>query len=239
MTPKEKILVLIPAFNEADRIKAVIEGVKRCLPEADILVVNDGSGDRTAETSIQAGAAVVNLPFNLGVGAALQAGYKFAVKRNYQYLIQLDADGQHDPACLPSFLQAIQTSGSDLIIGSRFLSGEHYPGSPVRTIGIRFFGWLTSVLTGQRITDPTSGYRAIKRPVLEFCTREFYSFDYPDADFLLTLHRAGFKMREIPVTMRERTGGQSQHRGLGPFRYIFKTMLSIFVNLLRKRPENR
>ncbi|MFH2068558.1 MAG: glycosyltransferase family 2 protein [Candidatus Omnitrophota bacterium] len=233
---KEKILVLIPAFNESERIAAVIEGVGKYLPEADILVVDDGSGDRTAEVSRKAGARVVGLPFNLGVGAALQTGYKFAVSHDYQYLIQLDGDGQHDPSFLPFFLQSIQTSGRDLIIGSRFLSEERYEGSVTRLAGIRFFACLASVLTGQRLTDPTSGYRAIRRAVLEFCIQDLYSFDYPDADFLLVLHRAGFSMKEIPVNMNPRTGGRSQHRGLGPLSYIFKIMLSIFVTLLRKRP---
>ncbi len=235
MTNSE-VLVIIPAFNEADRIGAVIEGVRNNLPQADVLVINDGSKDRTLEIGVRAGARVVSLPFNLGVGAALQTGYKFAISHGYQHLIQLDGDGQHDPSFLPSFLQTIQTSGSDLVIGSRFLSGECYKVSFIRITGIRFFGWLVSVLTGQRVTDPTSGYRAIRRPLLEFCIQDMYFFDYPDADFLVTLHRAGFKMQEIPVKMNPREGGKSQHAGLGPLRYIFKTTLSIFVNLLRKSP---
>ncbi len=233
-----EFLVIIPAFNEAGRLGAVIEGVKTHLPQADILVVNDGSNDRTSEVGSRAGARVINLPFNLGVGAALQTGYKFAVSHGYKYIIQLDGDGQHDPVFLPSFLKAIQTSGNDLVIGSRFLAGGRYEGSFIRLAGIRFFGRLASILTKQRLTDPTSGYRAIGRPVLEFCVQDFYSFDYPDADFLLVLHRAGFRIQEIPVKMNPRTGGQSQHRGLGPFRYIFKTMLSILVNLLREKPIN-
>jgi len=231
-----EVLIIVPAFNEADRIGAVIEGIKNNCPGADILVIDDGSGDRTLEKSIQAGARVVSLPFNLGVGAALQTGYKFAVSHGYQYLIQLDGDGQHDPAFLPSFLRVIQASGSDLVIGSRFLSGARYEGSRARVTGIRFFGWLASVLTGQRLTDPTSGYRALKKPVLEFCIQDSYSFDYPDADFLFVLHRAGFRLEEIPVQMNPRSGGQSQHRGLGPLRYLFKITLSISVNLLRRRP---
>lgn len=232
-----EVLIIIPAFNEADRIGAVIEGIRNNLPQADILVINDGSKDRTREISLRAGARVVSLPFNLGVGAALQTGYKFAVSHSYQYLIQLDGDGQHDPSFLPSFLRAIQTSGRDLVIGSRFLSEKRYEGSLTRIMGIRFFGWLASVLTGQRLTDPTSGYRAMKKSVLEFCIQDLYSFDYPDADFLLVLHRAGFRMQEIPVKMNPRTGGRSQHRGLGPFTYIFKTLLSILVNMLRKKPR--
>lgn len=232
-----EVLIIIPAFNEANRIGAVIDGIRNNLPQADILVVDDGSGDLTAEVSRKAGARVVRLPFNLGVGAALQTGYKFAVKHNYQYLIQLDGDGQHDPAFLPSFFQAIQTSDGDLVIGSRFLSGVRYEGSLTRITGIRFFGWLVSVLTGRRLTDPTSGYRALKRPVLEFCAQDLFSFDYPDADFLLTLHRAGFNIKEIPVKMNPRAGGRSQHRGLGPFAYIFKTLLSLLVNLLRRKPR--
>ena len=234
MAEKVKVLVLIPAFNEEKRIGKVIERVRKHLPEGEVVVVNDGSSDRTADASIKTGVKVISLPFNLGVGSALQTGYKFVVKEGYDYVLQLDADGQHDPLFLSIFLEKIRNTKSDLLIGSRFLSPGSYAGSRVRRLGIIFFAKLTSFLIRQRLTDPTSGYRAMKRPVVELCSQDAYTFDYPDADFLLALHRQRFKIEEIPVTMNPREGGQSQHRGLGPIFYIFKIMLSILVNLLRK-----
>ncbi|MFH0795855.1 MAG: glycosyltransferase family 2 protein [Candidatus Omnitrophota bacterium] len=238
MAEKDRVLVLIPAFNEEERIGTVIEEVKKYLPEGEVVVINDGSADRTADVIIKAGAKVINLPFNLGVGSALQTGYKFAIKEGYDYVIQLDADGQHVPSFLPVFLEKIRRTKSDLVIGSRFLSPGPYAGSRVRRIGIIFFARLTSFLIRQRLTDPLSGYRAMKRAVVELCSRDAYTFDYPDADFLLALHRQRFKIEEIPVTMNPRKGGQSQHRGLGPIFYIFKIMLSILVNLLRKNERS-
>jgi glycosyltransferase involved in cell wall biosynthesis len=239
MKRKPKTLVIIPAFNEEERILAVIKGVHRYLPEADILVIDDGSSDRTAQVSRQGGAIVVRHPINLGVGTALQTGYKFAARRSFDYLIQLDADGQHDPISLPNFLNVLRSTDAELVIGSRFLQDGDYRGSLPRKIGIRFFARLLSVLIGERISDPTSGYRGMKRSLLRFCTLDVYSFDYPDADFLLTLHRAGFHIVEIPIEIKMRMGGYSQHRGLRPVYYFAKMMLSIFITLLRKKSASR
>lgn len=228
-------LVIIPAFNEEERISAVIQGVRTFLPEADVVVVNDGSSDKTAEVSETAGALVVSHPFNLGVGTALQTGYKYAAKNGYDYLIQLDGDGQHDPSYLPKFLSALTDSDADLVIGSRFLGSEASPSSVARRVGTRLFARVVSLLIRERLTDATSGYRAMRRSVLQFCTRDVYGFDYPDADFLLTLHRAGFKLREIPVVIRARSSGRSQHAGLRPVYYLLKMFLSIFIILLRRK----
>jgi glycosyltransferase involved in cell wall biosynthesis len=238
MISQKDILVVIPAYNEEERVVDVIKGVHKHLPGARILVVNDGSGDGTARVSREAGACVMNHPFNLGVGTALQTGYKYAVQNGYQYVIQLDGDGQHSPAFLPVFVAKLKETAADLIIGSRFLQGRN-PHIPfVRGTGNALFGRLVSLLIREKLTDPTSGYRALKSTALQFCVQDIYAFDYPDADFLLTLHRSGYRMIEIPIEVLPRTGGQSQHDGLKPIYYTIKMFLSIFIILLRKKSVN-
>jgi glycosyltransferase involved in cell wall biosynthesis len=235
MLSEENILILIPAFNEEGSIGEVIREIRACLSEPRILVVNDGSTDRTAERSREAGALVATHPFNLGVGTALQTGYKYAVRHGFQSVIQLDADGQHPPSYLPAFVKKLKETDADLVVGSRFLV-DHGARIPfARKIGNRIFAKLLTVLTGESLTDPTSGYRAMKRSILQFCVRDTYGFDYPDADFLLTLHRSGFRVVEIPIEVKPRRGGASQHRGLRPVFYVLKMFLSIFIILLRKK----
>jgi glycosyltransferase involved in cell wall biosynthesis len=235
MDQSKKILILIPAFNEAERIGPVIEGIKQHVSDADIIIIDDGSSDATAAVSRQAGAMVISHPFNLGVGSALQTGYKFAEQQGYSTLVQLDADGQHDPAHILLLLSTLDSTNADLVIGSRFLTDNWRTMSVPRRIGVRLFAWLLSVLIHERITDPTSGFRAMTKRVLGFCTQDIYAFDYPDADFLLTLHRSGFKLTEVPIDVKPRTGGVSQHRGLKPVYYFVKMFLSIFVILLREK----
>jgi glycosyltransferase involved in cell wall biosynthesis len=228
-------VILIPAFNEEDRIGTVIAGIKKNVSSAEIVVVDDGSGDETADISRQAGATVIRHPFNLGVGSALQTGYKYAAEQGFSRLIQLDADGQHDPAQIQLLLTTLDSTHADLVIGSRFLTDNWRTMSVPRRIGVRLFAWLLSMLIRERITDPTSGFRAMTKRVLGFCTKDIYGFDYPDADFLLTLHRYGFKLLEVPIEVQPRTGGVSQHRGLKPVYYFMKMFLSIFVILLREK----
>ena len=235
MFSESNILVLIPAVNEEARVGDVIKGVKQFLPGAKILVVNDGSGDGTARVSKEAGACVVNHPFNMGVGTALQTGYKYAVQNGFQYVIQLDADGQHAPAFLPAFVAKLKETEADLIIGSRFLQRSDHGVPFGRWMGNALFAKLATLLIHERLTDPTSGYRALKSTALQFCVQDTYGFDYPDADFLLALHRSGFRIEEIPIHVLPRTGGQSQHSGLKPIYYTIKMFLSIFIILLRKK----
>jgi len=228
------VIILIPAYNEGKNIKEVLDGCKELLPEAFILVLDDGSYDNTTEVCRANNVAYVSHPFNLGVGAALQTGYKYAVKNNYKYAIQLDADGQHDPKYLPRILEMLQQHESDFIIGSRFVE-KNYSGGTFRKAGILIFSKILSFLIREKLTDVTSGYRGMNRGVLNFCIIDKYSFDYPDADYLLTLHRAGFKFSEIPMKMNPRTNGQSQHFGLKPVFYFLKMFLSILIILLRSK----
>ena len=233
MLSETDILVLIPAFNEEASVHAVVKGVRTYLEQARILVVDDGSSDGTSTVAREAGAFVVRHPFNLGVGTALQTGYKYAVQNGYSYVIQLDADGQHSPSFLPRFIEKLKETEADLIIGSRFLAGNstHIPFA--RRAGNALFGWIVTVLIGERLSDPTSGFRALKSTVLRFCTGDTYGFDYPDADFLLTIHRMGFRIEEIPIEVLERRNGVSQHHGLKPLYYTIKMFLSIFITLIR------
>jgi len=228
-------LILIPAFNESARIAGVIEGVREVYPESDILVVNDGSRDDTAGQARAAGATVVSHPFNLGYGVAIQTGYKYAWRHGYEALVQIDGDGQHDPTYISQLLAPVLAGEADFALGSRFLGVESYEPSLARRLGMGFFRTLISRLVGQRITDTTSGYQAFNRQVIGYFTSEVFPCDYPDADMLLTLHRAGFRIKEVPVRMYANASGKSMHAGLKPLYYMFKMMLSIFVTLLRKK----
>ncbi len=239
MISDKDILVIIPAFNEERRVVEVVRGVRLNLAHCRILVVDDGSSDRTATVSREAGACVLSHPFNLGVGTALQSGYKYAVQEGFKYVIQLDGDGQHSPSFLPAFVEKLRATEADLIIGSRFLKGKNGYSSFVRWMGNALFAKLVSALIREKLTDPTSGYRALKSTALQFCVGDTYAFDYPDADFLLALHRSGYRMEEIPIEVAERTGGESQHSGLTPIYYVIKMLLSIFITMLRPKGARR
>ena len=229
------IIVLIPAYNEGARIAGVLARVREVCPQHDILVVDDGSRDNTAQAARQAGAMVVSHPFNMGYGVTIQTGYKYALRHGYDFLVQMDGDGQHDPAYVPQLLAPVLAGETDFVLGSRFLGEESYEPSLSRRIGMAFFRSLVSVLIGTRITDATSGYQAFSSKVIRFFTTEVFPCDYPDADMLITLHRAGFRIREVPVRMYARATGKSMHSGWKPFYYMFKMLLSIFVTLLRKK----
>jgi glycosyltransferase involved in cell wall biosynthesis len=229
-----RILVLIPTYNEEANIAAVIDGIRQAAPECDILVVNDGSRDDTAAAAAAAGATVLSHPFNMGYGVAIQTGYKYAAARRYDFLVQIDGDGQHDPAYIPRVLAPVLGGETDFVIGSRFMETESYEPSLPRRIGMAFFRKLVSAIIGSRITDSTSGYQAFNRRVIRYFTTEVFPCDYPDADMLIILYRAGFSIREIPVRMYANVEGKSMHSGLKPLYYIFKMLLSIFVTLLRR-----
>jgi len=230
-------LALVPAFNEEGNIGSVVAGIRAAAPGFDVLVVDDGSGDRTAGEARDAGAKVLCHPFNLGYGAALQTGYKFAARSGYDVLVQLDADGQHDPGYVPIMAERVLGGDVDACVGSRFLEGQGYIPPFSRRVGMVLFGYIASLATGRRVTDPTSGYQALSRRVFSFFQSDVFPTDYPDADVLILLHRAGFRVEELPVAMREDTTGASMHSGvLRPLFYIFKMFLSILVTLLREPP---
>jgi len=245
MENKIKRLAIIPAYNEQENIGWIIKRIRELDQEIDVVVIDDGSSDSTAYQAVQAGGKVIKHSCNMGYGVVLQTGYKYALDRGYDYLIQLDGDGQHDPKYIEELFKVIIHEDVDLVLGSRFLQGDQggkaglqeSKNSMARKLGIRLFSSLVSVLIGFKITDPTSGYQALNRRVIRFFARDFFPYDYPDADVITMVHRAGFKIKELPMIMAVRETGASMHSGLKPVYYVFKMFLSIFMTFIRKRPE--
>ena len=228
------MIVLIPAFNEAGRVGRVVSEVRATLPAADVLVVNDGSSDDTVAESRAAGARVLSLPVNLGYGAALQSGYKYAVRHGYDIVGQVDGDGQHLPEYLDKMLAGLDDPAVDVVLGSRFLDKDgHYRPSRARQLGMAVFARIASRVMKQHVSDPTSGFQVMRRDVASFFCSEVYPSDYPDADILILLHRSGFRVREIGVQMRE-PEGKSMHSGHRSIYYVYKMTLSITMTLLRR-----
>ena len=227
-------LILMPAYNEGRSISRVIASIQSVVGEsADIVVVNDYSSDDTAIVARQAGATVVSHPFNMGYGAAIQTGYKYARDKGYDFLVQLDADGQHDPACIPALLAPVREGRVDIAIGSRFLGSSYRP-PLARRAGMALFRRIVCLATGMSVTDTTSGFQAFNSDVIRFFATDIFPVDYPDADMLIMLHRTGFRLTEVPVRMFENSEGKSMHSGFKPLYYMFKMLLSICVTLLRE-----
>ena len=230
-----RILVVMPAHNEAESIGRTLERVREALPEAEAVVVNDYSSDATTAVAERAGAHVVELPWNLGYGGAVQTGFKYALAHGFDYVIQMDADGQHDPAGARALLAPVLAGETDVAIGSRFLGLADYSIPPLRRLGMRVFSAIVTFVTRQRFSDPTSGFQAMNQRAMAFFARDNYPSDFPDADTIILLSLAGFRVREVPVTMRARTAGSSMHSNLSAFYYVSKMTLSILMVLLRRR----
>lgn len=229
------LIVFIPAFNEEESIESVIESVRKALPEADVLVVDDGSTDRTASLARKAGARVASLPFNQGVGAAHQTAYMFAVRSGYEFCGQIDGDGQHPAEELAKLVEEVASGRADLAVGTRFSKsngGSGYAGSKLRRLGQKVFGRMVSISTGQRFTDTTSGMRALDRRAMTLFTRR-YSPEFAEVESLQQAVRAGLTVVEIPVTMEPRRAGSSFITPLVSLFYIFKTVIVLLVNHLR------
>jgi glycosyltransferase involved in cell wall biosynthesis len=230
-----KILVIIPAYNEADSIGEVIGRARTSAPGADVVVIDDGSTDATAAIAQEAGALVVSLPYNLGIGGAVQTGYVFAAEMGYDIAVQVDGDGQHDPAEIAEIVAPLLAGQADVVIGSRYIEDRGYITPFLRRLGIFLLASIVSLIIRQRVTDTTSGFRAVNRRVIEFCARE-YPRDYPEPESVVLFWRAGFRVREIPVTMNPRYGGESSITSMRSFYYMVKVLLAIFIGLLRRVP---
>ncbi|HET8677548.1 MAG TPA: glycosyltransferase family 2 protein [Blastocatellia bacterium] len=228
-------LIIIPAYNEAQSITAVISEVRTHFPDLDIVVVNDGSTDETAAFARCGGAKVLSLPFNLGYGGAVQAGLAYAIEAGYEVCVLMDGDGQHDPRFISDLLSPVLSGQADLALGSRFLGRADYKLPVGRKIGISLFSRLTSLVTRQQITDPTSGFQVIGRHLMTYFANDNYPDDYPDADTIIRLYFAGFRVKEVPVTIRPRLSGSSMHTGASSFYYVYKMLLSIFIALTEQR----
>lgn len=236
--PLGRLLVLIPAYNEEASLAAVIAGVREVVTEAEILVVDDCSRDRTADIGRQMRARVVRHPINLGYGAALLTGYHYAAREGFDRIVQMDADGQHDPSGIRKLLDRL-AEGYDLVVGSRFGEGVRpYRPSVFRALGMGLFGKIVTLALRQRISDPTSGFQALSSRLVRFhAAGEHFPRDYPDADILVLVGRAGFRIAEVPVTMFEKPGGATIHSGLRPLYYVVKMLLSILLVLSIGRGE--
>lgn len=233
-----KLLVLIPAYNEADRISKVISGVRSSVGPAEILVIDDGSTDRTAEVAESCGIRVLRLDKNRGYGAALQAGYKAAREEDVDVLVQLDADGQHDPKSIRSLLAALEDPEVEVVIGSRFLSYRKYQMPLIRRIGLALFRLLLLVLTRRKYTDPTSGFQAIRGSALTYYTSDYFPADYPDANVIFFLWKAGIRVVEAPAVFHPSPDGKKPlHSGFRPLIYVLKMLGSLFMTLVRPIPK--
>ena len=239
MLPRDKMseraapMIVIPAYNEAGRIGDVVRAVRAATADSRIVVVDDGSTDATPQEARAAGAEVVSLPLNLGYGCALQTGYLFARAQGVERLVQLDADGQHEPACIPELLAGLD-NGLDVAVGSRYLTAQPPSVGIARRTGAWLFGKIATLWTGVRITDPTSGFQALSHRAVAHLVRDSFPEDYPDTDVLIDLHRAGLRIGEVPVLMYPRRGGKSMHRGGKVAFYAYKMFLNLSLLPVRR-----
>jgi glycosyltransferase involved in cell wall biosynthesis len=235
MDVNQKVLIIIPAYNEEQSVGKVVEDVKRHHPEVDMLVVNDGSKDLTSEIAKSKGAVALDLPFNLGIGGAMQAGYQYAKEKGYDIAIQVDADGQHNPKEIPKLLHALEAKKVDMVIGSRFIGDSGYKSSTMRRVGISIFSQVISMIVRQKITDPTSGFRASNRKAIQLFASN-YPQDYPEPEVVILLHQCHLKIGEVPVGMSERYSGESSITKIMSIYYMVKVLLAIFVDCFKKPP---
>ncbi|MCL6452418.1 MAG: glycosyltransferase family 2 protein [Alicyclobacillus sp.] len=233
-------LILIPAYNEAANLPGVLLELQQTFAEADVLVVSDGSSDGTVDIARQYGVAVACHPCNLGYGAALQTGYRYALERGYRYVVQLDADGQHRASDALSVARALQETGADLAIGSRFQAGQRPSLGFLKRLAIGWFRALIYLATGRSISDPTSGLRGLSRRLMSrYATSNAFPTDFPDADFLVDVLLHQSVVIEVPVGSRPRTKGQSMHAGWRPVVYMGKVTLSTLVVMFSRAGTRR
>ena len=233
----KRSLAVVPAWNEADAIGRVVDGIHAFDSGIDVVVVDDASTDGTGEVAREHGAIVLRLPFNVGIGGAVQTGFKYALDGGYDLALRLDGDGQHDPAELPKLIEPIDRGDADLVIGSRFVdeTGTYRPPF-ARRLGIRMFARLVSLLGGQRVTDTTSGFIALDRIGIELFARE-YPHDYPEVEATLVALRSGLRLVQVQVDMRERETGTSSITFVRSLYYMVKVMLALLVASLRRYPR--
>ena len=238
--PRGDTLVILPALNEGTRIGAVLQRLAAVAPNLDVLVVDDGSRDDTAERARAEGARVLSHPFNLGYGAALQTGYKWALQSGYAYVVQLDADGQHDAADVVRLLAPLVAGTADVAIGSRFIEPSGYRMGWLRGTGRRIFATLLTAFGGPRIADPTSGFQALNRVAFEICCGAFFPSDFPDVDVLLALSRRGLRLVEVSVHMAPNpTAHVSMHSGRRALYYPYKMLLATYRSALSPLSERQ
>jgi glycosyltransferase involved in cell wall biosynthesis len=228
-----KRIAIVPALNEEETVGRVIDEINAFDPGFDVVVVDDGSTDRTAGVAADRGAHVLRLPFNLGIGGAMQTGYRFAFEQGYDVAVQIDGDGQHDPTQLPKILSPVLAGETDLCVGSRFTGEGAYRSSFARRIGIKIFARVVSAIVRQKVTDTTSGFRAVNRRGIALFAAD-YPHDYPEVEATVLLVKHKLRLKEVPVAMRERGSGTSSITALRSVYYMAKVLLAIFVALFRR-----
>lgn len=236
MNSPVKIAVVIPAYNEEESIATVVATVNSVsTPEVIMIpvVVNDCSKDKTKNILAQLNCIALNLPINLGIGGAVQTGIKYAFDNGFDYAVQIDGDGQHPAQRIPDLMLELRKNKWDVVIGSRFINNEGFQSTLLRRTGIMYFQWLLKLITGERVTDPTSGMRLMNRKTMELLY-DYYPDEYPEPEALIIYNRSGLKFGEMPVQMIERQGGQSSIQGLGTIYYMFKVTIAIIFTYLRK-----
>jgi glycosyltransferase involved in cell wall biosynthesis len=226
-------LAIVPAYNEAEAIGAVIAELRAFDPELEIVVVDDGSMDGTARRAAEAGVEVVRLPFNLGIGGAMQTGYQYARDHGFDLAIQVDGDGQHDAREITMLIEPILDGEADMTVGTRFAGGRRYRPPFARRIGIQLFARVVSLIVRQRVTDTTSGFRAVNRRGIALFAAD-YPHDYPEVETTVLVHRHKLRMVEVPVAMRTRSAGTSSITFFQSIYYMIKVSLALFVGLFRR-----
>jgi glycosyltransferase involved in cell wall biosynthesis len=226
-------VAIVPAFNEEASVGAVIDEIRAFDAGLEIVVVDDGSGDRTAQVAAARGAHVIRLPFNLGIGGAVQTGFRFAHENGFELAVRVDGDGQHDPAELNAIVAPVVAGEADIVVGSRFAGPRSYRSSRPRRLGIRILAGTVSMLVRQRVTDPTSGFQALNRRGIALFAADL-PHDYPEVEATVMVCRHRLRLREVPVRMRERAAGRSSIRALHSVYYMTKVLLAIFVGLFRR-----
>jgi glycosyltransferase involved in cell wall biosynthesis len=228
-----KKLIIIPAYNESANIQTTVENIIKTVPDFDYVVINDHSTDNTLDILKQNHFNYIDLPINLGIGGAVQTGYKYALANNYDAAVQVDADGQHDVTYLKDLVMKMDQDRADMVIGSRFITNEGFQSTFMRRVGITYFTKLIRMLTGKTITDPTSGFRLVNRKVIS-CFAQNYPRDYPEPESIVFLLNNRMKITEEPVKMKERQGGVSSIRMSSSVYYMIKVTMAIFIENLRK-----
>ena len=231
-----KKLIIIPAYNEHLNIEKTVEDIIQNAPDFDYVIINDCSTDNTAQICEDRGFNYVSLPVNLGIGGAVQTGYKYAYKYGYDIAVQVDGDGQHDPKFLSLMADTLTAENADMVVGSRFLEREGFQSSKIRRVGITYFTGLIKLLTGQKITDPTSGLRMAGRSVIEDFAKS-YPRDYPEPESMVHILRYHKKVIELPVLMRERQGGKSSIRFFSSIYYMIKVTVAILTEMMRRKDK--
>lgn len=227
------VCVIVPAYNEEANIVNVILSLKKETPHWKVVVVNDASLDNTAKLAKETGhATVISLPCNLGIGGAVQTGFKYAYRNGFQIAIQFDGDGQHIGSEIPKLIEPLLSSEADVVIGSRFIDKSGFQSSFGRRLGIRFFELLNLLLIKKRITDSTSGFRAYNKKALDLLCN-YYPVDYPEPEALVLLSKNKFKIKEVPVIMQERQGGSSSISGFGSLYYMVKVITAMLIASIR------